>query len=128
LRGTRHRRWNPLPYRQVYDDLFTLTHSYVEEHEDRISDKIAFGSASPRTGVFKAVYHPYILGLGWRWTPTMRIGSGCRVHLRPDELPPGRLIVQLANHLVAVIDGVIHDICDDPRAGTRCVYGYYAKP
>jgi hypothetical protein len=48
--------------------------------------------------------------LGYQWTPTMRIGSGCTIHLRPDELP-----------------GVIHDMHDPSRDGTRCVYGYYRK-
>lgn len=64
---------------------------------------------------------------GWVWTPTMFIGSGCKVHLRGDELPAGRLIVSVSKHLVAVIDGVIHDTYDCSRNGTRCVYGYYRK-
>jgi len=37
----------------------------------------------------------------------MSIGSGCRVHLRADDLPPGRLIVKISRHYTAVIDGVI---------------------
>ena len=56
------------------------------------------------------------------------IGSGCRVHLRAEELPPGRLIVSVSRHLVAVIDGVIHDTLDCSRNGSRCVYGYYSRP
>ena len=55
----------------------------------------------------------------------MQIGSGCKVHLRSDELPGGRLIVRTSRHLVAVIDGEIHDTYDPSREGTRCVYGYY---
>jgi hypothetical protein len=55
----------------------------------------------------------------------MQIGSGCKVHLRADELPAGRLVVKLSRHLVAVIDGVIHDTYDCSRGGTRCVYGFY---
>ena len=47
--------------------------------------------------------------LGWEWVPTMMIGQGCKVHLRSDELPRGRLVVQVTHHFVAVIDGVIHD-------------------
>ena len=58
----------------------------------------------------------------------MRIGSGCKVHLRADELPAGRLIdVRVARHLAAVIDGVIYDNHDCSRGGTRCVYGYYRR-
>ena len=55
----------------------------------------------------------------------MLIGTGCRVHLRRDELPTGRLVVALSGHMAAVIDGVLNDTHDCSRAGTRCVYGYY---
>jgi hypothetical protein len=57
----------------------------------------------------------------------MKIGSGCRVHLRERELPSGRLIVSVSRHMVAVIDGVIHDTHDPSRGGTRCVYGYWRE-
>ena len=57
----------------------------------------------------------------------MRIGTGCKVHLKSDELPIGRIIVRLSKHVCAVIDGVINDTYDCSREGTRCVYGYYKK-
>jgi hypothetical protein len=62
---------------------------------------------------------------GFEWTPTMLIGQGCKVHLKSEELPKGRLVVAVSRHYVAVIDGVIHDIYNADREGTRCVYGYY---
>ena len=65
---------------------------------------------------------------GWVYVPTMAIGSGCRVHLRADELPQGRLVVQVSKHYTAVVDGVIHDTYACSRDGTRCVYGYWVKP
>ena len=55
----------------------------------------------------------------------MGIGTGCKVHLRADELPAGRLVAALSHHMVAVIDGIIHDTYDCSREGTRCVYGYF---
>ena len=55
----------------------------------------------------------------------MKIGSGCKVHLSDDELPPGRLVVMLSRHAAAVIDGVLHDTHDSSRGGSRCVYGYW---
>ena len=58
----------------------------------------------------------------------MAIGSGCTVHLRADELPPGRLIVGVSRHTTAVINGVVHDTHDPTRGGTRCVYGYWSPP
>lgn len=85
------------------------------------------GKSNARTGMYKATIHKYLLGIGWTWTPTMHIGSGCKVHLRDNELPSGRLIVSLSHHTTAVIDGVIHDTHDPSRDGTRCVYGYYRQ-
>lgn len=106
------------PYLTVYDDLFALIRN------DRRRKK----GNTPRSGVSDRIWKPYLTSLGWQWTPTMRIGSGCTVHLRADELPSGRLVVACSRHLVAVIDGVIHDTGDPSRDGTRCVYGYFRNP
>jgi hypothetical protein len=83
------------------------------------------GKSNARTGVYKSTIKRVMNSLGWVWTPTMQIGSGCTVHLRADELPAGRLVVSVSKHLTAVIDGVIHDTHDCSRRGTRCVYGYW---
>lgn len=82
---------------------------------------------SARDGVKPKVYKRWLADRGWTWTPTMHIGQGCTVHLRPDELPSGRLIVRLSGHICAVIDGVIYDNGDPSRGGTRCVYGYWHR-
>jgi hypothetical protein len=42
-------------------------------------------------------------------------------------LPPGRLIVSVNGHLVALIDGVIHDTYDSGGAGKRPVQGYWSQ-
>ena len=76
-------------------------------------------------GVMDAVYGPYLEGLGWRFTSTRDLPRGRGVHLRADELPRGRLIVQLPRHLVAVIDGVIHDTRDCSDDGRRRIQGYW---
>lgn len=85
------------------------------------------GRSHPRTGVKRTTYQEYLSRLGWRWTPTMGIGTGCRVHLRDGELPMGELIVKVSGHLCAVINGVIYDTHDPSRGGTRCVYGYFRR-
>ena len=72
-------------------------------------------------------FKDYMIELGFEWTPTMTIGSGCNVHLTPEELPDGRLVCRVSRHVVAVIDGVIQDTYDCSREGTRCVYGYWRK-
>jgi hypothetical protein len=106
------------PYQEVYDELNTLA-------KNERTGKRKRGKSSARNGVYKQTIRRYMEGIGWAWTPTMEIGSGCHVHLRPDELPAGRLVVSLSKHVSAVIDGVIHDLYDPSRGGMRCVYGYW---
>lgn len=103
------------PYREVYD---TINDIAKTERGKR---------SNARTGIFPKTMKKYMARIGWTWVPTMQIGSGCRVHLRADELPGGRLIVNLSKHYAAVVDGVVHDTHDPRRGGTRCVYGYWIK-
>jgi hypothetical protein len=76
-------------------------------------------------GVTDAVYGSYLQSLGWRFVSTQELPRGRGVHLRADELPRGRLIVQLYRHLVAVVDGVIHDTNDCSDEGRRRIRGYW---
>lgn len=105
------------PYARVYDEI-----NLAAQRERPRAGK----RSSARVGVAKPTIRRYLAGLGWEWIPTMALGSGCRVHLRSDDLPrAGRLVVAVSRHLVAVIDGVAHDTHDPSRGGSRCVYGYY---
>lgn len=110
-----------VPYQDVYD---IVNEAGAQERESRRRR----GKSSARTGVYKPTTRKLLESLGWKWTPTMQIGSGCKVHLRSGELPSGRLIVQVSRHLSAVIDGVIYDTHDPSRKGTRCVYGFFSRP
>lgn len=116
-----------LPYMQVYEDLRLANENYAQLRNDRLAKRLHIKGSSPRNGNHRNVFHDYILGLGFDWVPTMQVGVGCQVHLRPSELPNGVLIVKVSKHLSAIIDGVIHDTHDPSRAGKRCVYGYYIK-
>jgi len=133
------------PYQEVYDALNSTAKGMRQTKRVRIS--------SARNGVTRPVYEKYLKSLGWRFVPTMKIGSGCKVHLHDGELPDGRIICRLSRHLCAVIDGVIHDTHDpqrevayfEPDRGQllksgqgrnqngvftiqrRCVYGYYTR-
>ena len=108
-------------------------------------------SARNGVNVKRKWFKDYMAALSWKWTPTMFIGSGCKVHLTDDELPNGRLIVSVSKHYTTVIDGVVHDTHNPQRnahvtefgatrelkAGEwrtsngihrierRCVYGYW---
>lgn len=106
-------------YKEVYD----LINEYAKQERRSKRGK----KSSARNGVRKTTDRKIIEDLGWKWTPTMKIGSGCTVHLREDELPSGTLIVAVSKHLTCVKDGVIHDTYDPSRDGERCVYGYYQK-
>lgn len=109
-----------ISYRTAYD----LTNQFCKEEKP---SKARRGISAARTGVHAVTAREILESIGWAWKPTMKIGSGCRVHLREDELPSGRLICRLSKHYVAVIDGVVHDTYQDARDGTRCVYGYWYR-
>lgn len=103
-----------LSYQDVYDALW------------RWSRRVDSDPRSPRLGVTrKAMDRLLVDEWHWTWTPTMQIGSGTTVHLRPDEVPPGRIVARLSRHYVAVVDGVAHDTYDPTRDGTRAVYGFW---
>lgn len=110
---------------------------------------------SARSGIYtkRKWFKDYMAALGFRWVPTMAIGTGCTVHLTADELPMGRIVVAVSGHYTAMIDGIIHDTYDPRRSkswsfeqdvgqelkpnqgrnpngvwteiGGRCVYGYW---
>jgi hypothetical protein len=107
-------------YQQIYD----LTNQYGEAER---KSKRRKSKSSARTGVYKPTADRILDGLGWEWTATMFIGSGCKVHLKESELPPGRLIVRVSRHYTAVVDGVVQDNHNPDRNGTRCVYGYWRR-
>lgn len=114
-----------------YVDVYAAINEAAKDERYR-GGKVALMAAtgrgsSARKGVLKDTWKRLLRQSGWVWTPTMSIGSGCRVHLRSEELPTGRLIVSCSRHLVAVIDGVIHDTHDSTRGGKRCVYGYWRQ-
>lgn len=125
------------PYREVYDALRDQLKAKRGKHK----------YTTPRNGVQRKIYEPYLLSLGFKWTPTMKIGQGCKVHFVKEELPPGVLVVALSKHLTCVIDGVVNDTYNPQRGATtwyktgpdvteqavdhvspdRCVYGYYSN-
>lgn len=104
-----------MDYKRVYSELSELC------------KKRGRSAGSPRDGVAKEITRAYMERIGWTWHATMAIGSGCRVHLDSDELPPGSLVVRVSGHVTCVRDGVLYDTYDCTRGGDRCVYGYWSK-
>lgn len=109
-----------LPYKDVHDFLARKT---GEQRAGKAGKRKA--SADHGVNTSRQWFRDYMKSIGFSWTPTMAVGSGCQVHLRDGELPIGRLVVSVSRHYTAVIDGVIHDTHDPSRGGRRCVYGYW---
>lgn len=134
-----------MPYEEVYQRLASGTGS------QRLTKKTRTRERSARNGIHtsRKWFKDFMTQLGFKWTPCMSIGSGCKVHLTDGELPMGRLIAVVSRHWTAVIDGVINDTYSPERnltvitgtaawpsrgiAGTqsisvrrRCVYGYWS--
>lgn len=109
-----------IPYDEVYEILAAGT-------GNQRAGKRGKRKASARAGINtnRQWFKHQMEAMGFVWIPTMKVGAGCKVHLREGELPSGRLVVSVSKHYTAVIDGVIHDTHDPSRGGTRCVYGYW---
>jgi len=108
-------------YKEIYNKI-----NQVSKREK--SGRRKRGKSNARTGVYRYTEKEIIENiLGWKWHPTMSIGSGCTTHLCSEELPSGTLIVAVSKHLTCVKDGVLYDTYDCSRDGTRCVYGYWRK-
>lgn len=105
-----------------YQHVYKLVNKYGQRER---KTKRRRSRSTARNGVYSATARKICADLGFLWVPTMKIGSGCKVHLRPSELPRGRLIVRVSKHFCAVIEGRLHDTYDCSREGNRCVYGYW---
>lgn len=113
-------------YQEVYDRVNELA-------KRERTGKRKRGRSSARNGVYKDTSRKLCEAFGLVWVSTMAIGSGCKVHVRPDELPVGTLVLNLSRHFTAVRVfgsdqgnyGTIHDTHNPDRDGTRCVYGYW---
>ena len=116
-----------LSYKKVYEDLYQANEIFRTTSKTKLARSLKQKNDSPRTGTHRVVLKKYLLQLGWKWTPTMFVGQGCKVHLKKDELPNGTLIVSCSKHITVLKDGVLHDTYDCSRNGTRCVYGYWIK-
>lgn len=117
-----------LPYQEVYDRLAEGNATQRKGNEPRGQrGRSGQKTAAHGINVKRKWFKEYMESIGFEWIPTMFIGSGCKVHLRGDELPKGNLVITVSGHYTAMIDGILYDSYDCSRQGTRCVYGYYIK-
>lgn len=116
-----------LSYQKIYDDLFKANEEFRNTSRTRLAKSLKQKNDSPRSGTHRVVLKKYLDQLGFKWTPTMFVGKGCKVHLKKEELPGGTLLVSCSKHITVVRDGILYDTHDCSRNGTRCVYGYWTK-
>lgn len=111
------------PYSEVYEALSEGTGAERTRHDHRALGKTA------RRGIHtgRKWFKEYMKSLGFEWMPTMGIGTGCKVHLREDELPSGRMVVAVSRHYTAVIDGVIYDTHNPSERATTYYSANYPE-
>jgi hypothetical protein len=110
-------------YREVHDGLNAFCALFGDQFGEPqlLRGRQRQRRTSADSGVSEIIAQFYLGQLGWRWN------SMNKARLRRWDLPAGRLIVQVTQHLVAVIDHVVHDHGEHWR-GRRLVYGYFIKP
>src|SRR5262249_56937776 len=109
------------PYAEVFEALKAAHARHVKRL--RPGSYAAISEERRRTepiheGCNEKVYSRYLQSLGWQYT---RIRE--RLCLRAAALPSGRFVVDVNRHLVALIDGVIHDTYDSGGVCWRAVQG-----
>jgi hypothetical protein len=116
-----------MPYEEIYQRLASGAGT---------ERKTCGKSARNGVRVQRKWFKEFMMTLGFVWTPCMKIGSGCQVHLTDGELPMGRLVVSVSKHYTAVIDGVIRDTHNpereihwiEPDRGQELKSGYWRNP
>ena len=122
-----------VPYREVYDKLNEVAHAH---ERTKVRKTKAKARSRSRTGVYKQTYARYLKELGWVKHSTSGFGEK-PIRFNQDKLPNGRLVVCRRKHLVAVVDGVLHDTWDCSVARDfhtdelipdgAAIYGYWSK-
>jgi hypothetical protein len=122
------------PYREVWNELTGAAVRHVANAKRgwgkraRRRSGVSLSLLHADHGNDPEVYGPYLETLGWRFKSTKDLPRGKGLHLRPDQLPGGSVIVDLPGHLCAVIDGVLRDVSDCSREGRARIRGYWSLP
>lgn len=110
-----------LDYVTVWNELYELCQHVTQRPNCRRTDH-------PETFVDKDILAAYLAGLGWRWRATQRVGACEKVLLSRRLLPDqGTYICRISKGWVCLKDGVLHDVTDPSRDGTRLVYGWFER-
>jgi hypothetical protein len=112
------------PYAEVFGALQAAYAKYIKRHpRSWLAKRDSRRRTEPiENGCAPQVMRSYMQSIGWQYTEPKE-----HLFLRADMLPKGRLVVAISRHLVAVIDGVIHDTHDCGGAGRVTVEGYWSQ-
>tara|TARA_R110002012_G_C11407702_1_gene586601 strand:+ start:192 stop:593 length:402 start_codon:yes stop_codon:yes gene_type:complete len=97
-----------LDYKLCYDEL-------AKAHSAKT------GKRSARNGIYKDDFNTVLKLHGWVWHSAPKFDGR---KARYSDMPQGRVIVRMARHFAAVVDGVLYDTWDSRY---KMVYGYWAK-
>lgn len=110
-----------VPYKLVYTQLQTLQTAYNAKKRHTKQSH-----ASVRNGVWKEVMDMFMRSHGWHWVPLAAIGGAVvRVEDCAARWPTGRVVMRLARHFSALVDGVNRDTWQ--QIGPKRVYGVWVK-
>lgn len=117
-----------LNYRETHTTLEAAQQEWATTGRTSRAKRRAKGKTIAQEGVHKPVYTAFLAERGWHHVSLMEVGKQRDRNPRFVDLPTsGTIIANVSKHLVAVIDGVIHDTHDPTRGGRRTVYGYWIK-
>tara|TARA_R110000782_G_scaffold269687_1_gene368278 strand:+ start:1874 stop:2344 length:471 start_codon:yes stop_codon:yes gene_type:complete len=121
-------------YMTIYDQFFIRNKLYSETKKTKIARQMKSKSngLSPRNGIYKEIYHKYLLDNGWKYISLVKFGSKERTKL--DQLTHlDNIIVSIPRHIMVMQKGVVNDIGDtrysywEEKKAIRTVNGYYTK-
>jgi len=124
-------------YMTIYDQFFIRNKLYSETKKTKIAKQMKSRSngLSPRNGIYKEIYHKYLLDNGWKYISLVKFGSKERTKL--DQLTHlDNIIVCIPRHIMCMKKGVVNDIGDtrysywenrEVKKAIRTVNGYFIK-
>lgn len=108
-------------YRDTYEALFERQRVFKASSRRKA---VRNRSASPRDGVWKEVMHQHMTEAGARWIALAEVGGEVvRVRDVAARWPVGRIVMRLARHYSAMIDGVNFDTWE--QHPEKRVYGVW---
>ena len=98
--------------------------SYLEVYEfvNIISSKEKKRKSYSKKGIYLDTIKKVMKRYGATWISYMKTKK--RIRMNSKDLPmKGKYVLNLSKHVVAIIDGTIHDLYDCSENGNRIVYG-----